>query len=532
VPDADTAPFPRSADLVVLGGGTSGAVVAGRVAERSDRSILVLEAGPDYGPFGAGSWPRGLLDARAIPQGSHSWRYASSARYGQRELPLERARVIGGCSSHNGCAAVWGHRDDYDGWQRLGNPGWGAEALLPLFRAANERMRVRTPALVELGAFHRAVLDAAPAAGLPITADLDDLDGGVGMSVSPINVWEGVRWNAAFAYLDPVRDRPNLTIRGNVLADRLVLERGRVTAVEVITPSGPARVEAGEVVVSAGAYGSPALLLRSGIGPADQLAALGIEPLHPLAGVGENLHDHPAMLQTYAGTPALRDALRGHMGRVTLREEGTIAKARSALCRRAFDLHIYPVASPYWNLPPGAWDAPGFDYAAQNYGGGADWLITIPVATLTPLARGSVRLASRDPQVAPVLDHGNLTDPQDRDLAVLLDGLEIARGLAAQPPLAELIGPQVGPPPELLDRAALQEHVRLSSVHYYHPVGTCRMSPASDPLAVVDAAGRVHGLEGLRVADCSIMPVVPRANTNIPAVVVGEKIAALMLESS
>src|SRR5579884_899792 len=183
---------PKSVDVVVVGGGTAGAVVAGRIAERGDRSVLVLEAGPDYGPFGDGGWPEDLLDARCLATGGHDWGYRSGARYGRRELPLERARVIGGCSAHNGCAAVWGHRLDYEGWERRGNPGWGADALRPYFAAADERLRVRTPERAELGPFHEAVLDAAPPAGLPLIDELNDLDGPPGMAVSPVNVVGGV----------------------------------------------------------------------------------------------------------------------------------------------------------------------------------------------------------------------------------------------------------------------------------------------------------------------------------------------------
>src|SRR5581483_7295950 len=156
---------------------------------------------------------------------------------------LERARVLGGCSAHNGCAAIWGSRDDYDGWERRGNDGWGAAALLPLFRAVDERLRVRVPPPDELTPWQRAVLAAAPSVGIPLVDDLNDLDGTIGIGASPANIANGVRWNTAFAYLDPVRDRPTLTICGHTLAQRVALRGGRVTAIEVIGPQGPARVE-------------------------------------------------------------------------------------------------------------------------------------------------------------------------------------------------------------------------------------------------------------------------------------------------
>ncbi len=509
--EQETQSLPESADVVVIGGGAAGATLAGLLAERSNRSVLVLEAGPDYGPYTEGRWPQGLVDGRNYPVGSHSWNYTSSAKYGERGLVLDRARVLGGCSSHNGCAAVWGHRVDYDGWAALGNPGWSADDLLPFFQAADQRMRVRTPAAGELGAFHEAFLDAMPAAGLERIDNLNDMDGGTGMAISPINVWNGVRWNAAFAALDPVRDRANLAIRGDVLADRLVLEGSRVTGIDVIGPHGPARVRAGEVVVSGGAYGSPALLLRSGIGPEEHLRQVGVAVQHALPGVGENLHDHPAILLTFQGTDELLGRLNGFMEHHVLREEGVISKARSSLSSGPFDLHLYPIGSPYWL-------------------GNGEWLFAIPIATMTTRSRGTLRLASTDPESPPIMDHGYLTDEDDHDLTVLLDGLDIARDMVSHAPLRQLLGPQTSPAPDMLDREALRTHIRANSVHYYHPVGTCKMGPASDPLAVVDARGRVHGLQGLRVADAAIMPFVPRANTNIPSVVVGARVAALMLE--
>ena len=300
-----TGSLPRYADVVVVGGGTSGAIIAGRLAAQSDRTVLLLEAGPDYGPFADGRWPAPLLDARTIPWFDHDWEYTSSARYGEPGMPLQRARVLGGCSAHNGCAAIWGSRHDYDEWERDGNAGWGTAALLPYFHQSMQRLRVRTPRPEEATPWHRAVLDSAPAAGLPLVQDLNDLDEDVGIGLSPVNVADGVRWNTAFAYLDPVRARPNLSIRGGVLVDRVVVEHGTAVALDVSGADGPARVQAGQIVLSAGAFGSPAILLRSGIGDPAELQALGIVPLHPLPGVGRNLHDHPAIAVSFAGTPAL-----------------------------------------------------------------------------------------------------------------------------------------------------------------------------------------------------------------------------------
>lgn len=498
--------LPRYADTVVVGGGTAGAAVAGILAERTDQSVLLLEAGPDYGPYESGNWPSDLLEAFDLAE-SHGWGYDSGQHYADRIIPFQRARVIGGCSSHNGCAAIWGHRADYDGWAELGNDGWSTDELIPFFESVNRRMRVRIPGNDEVTPYHRAMLDAAPAAGIPLVHDLNNLDEPIGMAPSPANIWNGVRWNSAFAYLDPVRYLSNLTIVGNVLTDRLIVENGRVSGVRVVGPDGPSMVSAGRVVVSGGTYGSPAILLRSGIGDPTALAEIGVKPVHDLTGVGENLHDHSAAYLEFAGTDDLRCQMTAFRETNWMPEEQTIAKARSSQCTDAFDLHIYPEGGPYAN-----------DRSA--------WSFIMPVACMTPQSRGRLLLTSSDPDAAPVFEHGYLSDVDRADLRVLADGIEIAREITNQPQLRELIGPEWAPGLDIGSRDQLERWIERMVVHYYHPVGTCKMGPVSDARAVVDPRGKIHGLEGAYVADCSIMPVIPRANTNIPAAVVGERIAS------
>jgi choline dehydrogenase len=494
---------PRSVDTLVLGGGTSGAVIAGRLVEASEESVLVAEAGPDYGAFGD-EWPRDLVDARALAN-SHDWGYSSGALLKDRVVPFERARVIGGCSSHNGCAAIWGHRLDYDTWAEAGNDGWSTDDLLPFFQAANDRMRVRQPVVADATPFQHACLDAAAAAGIPLAGNLNDLDDPVGMALSPANIVDGVRWNSAFAYLDPVRGRRNLRIAGNHLADRLLIEHGRIVGARLIGPDGPVEVRASRTIVSAGTYGSPAILLRSGIGNPAELRAIGIAPVHDLPGVGRNLHDHPAISLEFAGTQTLVDRMTAFGAEHWMPEEQTIAKLRSARCTEAFDLHIYPVGGP----------------AADTAAG---WRWGFPVACMTPRSRGSLRLVSADPETAPTLDHNYLGDPDGYDRAVLADGIRIAREMTNQEPLRTLLGEEITDAAPL-DEQAVAQFLTGTVAHYYHPVGTCKMGPARDHEAVVDPRGKIHGLDGGYVADCSIMPVIPRANTNIPAIVVGERIA-------
>jgi choline dehydrogenase len=507
--------IPRDADTVVIGGGTAGAVVAGLLAERSEERVLVLEAGPDYGAFGDGCWPADLLDARALGY-SHDWKYTSRDTYPGRVVNFERAMVIGGCSAHNGCAAIWGSRIDYDGWAVMGLEGWATEDLIPFFESAMSRLRVRDYAPDEVTPFHRVCLDAAATIGIPPTENLNDLDADEGIATSPVNIWNGTRWNAAFAYLDPVRSRPNLTVVGKCAVDRLVIEGNRVSGVRFIGPDGPAEVAAERVVVAGGTYGSPAVLLRSGVGDPDELRALGIEPRLSLPGVGRNLHDHPAVMVTYEGTRELEGLMGAFAAQHWMPEEQTIAKIRSRhypAGEPGFDLHIYPVGGPDSTTETG-------------------WHWYFPVACMTPRSRGSLTLRSTDPTGEPRIEHQYCCDPEGHDRTILADGVRIAHEMTNQAGLRELLGKELAPGAAVRDEAAIDRWIDESIGHYYHPVGTCAMGLASDPMAVTDARGRIHGLDNALVADCSIIPVIPRANTNIPAVAIGERIATWLLGGS
>ncbi len=502
---------PPFADTVVIGGGTAGAAVAGILAEGSDQSVLLIEAGPDYGAFTDGRWPDELCDARALAL-SHDWGFDSGQLYGRRVVRFERARVLGGCSAHNGCAEIWGSAADYDGWAALGNPGWSANDLLPLFQAGANRLRVRVPPDDEITPYQRIFLESSAAAGIPRVSDLNDLDEKIGIAASPVNIVDGVRWNTSFAYLDPVRARPNLKVVGGALTDRLVVSSGRVESIRLMTSEGGLEIEAGRVVLAAGTYGSPAILLRSGIGDAAALRAIGVAPVHELRGVGRNLHDHPMVTLSFSGTRELETMMSSFAESHWMPEEQTIAKARSTRCTEAFDLHIFPVGGPDPETKSG-------------------WHWYLPVACVRPLSRGELRVTSADPDERPILDHGYLSDSGGQDLDVLIDGVILARETASQPSVRRLLGREVWPGPSRTSRAQLAESVRRNFTHYNHPVGTCRMGPQRDLDAVVDARGGVHGIHNLFVADASIMPVIPRANTNMPTLVIGERIARWLLES-
>jgi choline dehydrogenase len=484
------------ADVVVVGGGTSGAAVAGLLAEGSSARVLVLEAGPDYGARDSGRWPGDLLDARAMPI-THAWGYDSGPLYPERVIPFDRARVIGGCSSHNGCAALWGSRSDYDGWDAA---GWSANELLPIFHEVSRRMRVRRGDEAELGPYHRAVLDAAEALGIPRVDDLNDLDSDVGAGPFAANIRDGIRWNAAFAYLDPVREQPDLAVAGDVIVDRIEVRTGAPARVHAIRDGRALVIEADRVVLSSGTYGTPAILLRSGIGPAAHLGELGVDTLVDLPGVGANLHDHLLMGVLWAPKQPIPAP------EYNLAESSMFLRSHPDMF--VPDLHFMfihvPFHLPTYSVPEGSW--------------------TIGVGLVRPASRGSVRLRSTALDDKPLIDPGYLAEAAD--VEAMVRGTKLARDLASAAAFDPWRGEEALPGESVQSDAELEDFVRHAAGSYFHPVGTCRMGVRPD--AVVDPSLRVRGVQGLRVADASVMPSIVSANTNTAAMVIGEKAADLL----
>lgn len=509
--------LPASTDILVVGSGTCGAAIAGRLVENLNAKVTLLEAGPDFGHRESGNWPEPFLNAYRYPLEFNDWGYVSSSKHGKPGLQLPRARVMGGCSSHNGCGAVWGHRLDYDGWRDLGNPGWGADELLPLFHEAVRKLQVTTPPRDEFHPWFNACLDAGDAAGLPYTPDMSSFDIDAAFGLFPFNIVDHTRWNCAFAYLDPVRDRDNLTIIGDALVDRVLVENGRAVGVVAVIGGEEVTIRATETILCGGVYGTPLILQRSGIGAAADLAPFDIPVIHELPGVGQNLLDHVTYPVHFSGTPELVAGMEEYDARdAPFRQAGPLANARSTYCTAGYDLHLYPFS----NRASRAWietvNAPS-----------DDWIFTIWSAPMVIKSRGTIKITSRDPEAQPIIDHAYLTDPEDQDLKILRDGVDCIRHLVAQEPLRSLAGKEIAPGPITWDEFVVD--ARAICGHDYHPVGSCKMGPATDPLAVVDATGAVHGLPGLTIGDAAIMPEIPRANTNIPALVVGENIAKMQI---
>jgi choline dehydrogenase len=371
-------------DVVVAGGGTAGCVLAARLSEDGSRSVCLVEAGPDYGPHDAGRWPDDLLDGTRLAF-SHSW---ETDRDDRSQL---RARVLGGCSAHNACVVLRGARPDYD-W----GYGWSYSVLEPYFERAEAMLRVRVLTGDELTPWHAAWADAA----------------GDGVILHPVNMVGDVRWNAAFAYVDPARARPNLTILADTLADR-------IDGDTLLTDRGPIRARA--IVLAAGAYGSPAILLRSGLGPP----------------VGENLRDHVGAGIGWEPTRKLVD------------EVEALPMAQITICRSEGGLFLFPALD----------DGPEISAAAF---------------AMKPRSTGRIRLNADDPRAPLAIDHGFLSDPADAE--VVAEGIDVLRELAASPEVKPYAARELRPGPDV---PAL-EHARAARRGFFHPVGTCALGVVAE----------------------------------------------------
>jgi choline dehydrogenase len=454
-------------------------VIASRLSEDLERTVCLIEAGPDYGPHSAGDWPADLLDPRGLTF-THDWGCG-----GEDERSLG-ARVIGGSSTHNACMAVAGTAEDYDEW----GDAWAWARFAPYLARARTMLEVCPANTSAPAPMHVAFLEAAARLGLPFLDDADDPRSPTGAARIPVNIVDGTRWNAAFAYLDGARARPNLTVIANTLVDRIVLDGVRATG--AITVSGE-RIDADVVVLTAGAYFTPSILLRSGIGPAPELARHQI-PLVVGLPVGEVLLDHHGTGINWQSTELLTRATADHVRRTgPLFAPHALIKAASSACDvGSWDLHLV------------SW---------TNAANGSDkYEASVGVFHMKPGSAGRLRLRSRDPRDLPDVERGFLGDSSD--LTTIVEGLELARALAEQEPLAGLLGPELAPGDEPLD-----SYTRRMMRNYFHPAGTCGIGH------VVDDSGRVLGIDRLFVADASIMPTIPRANTNLTTAAVAERMA-------
>jgi choline dehydrogenase len=489
-------------DVLVVGGGAAGCVMAARLSEDPARRVLLLEAGPDFRAHP----PADVRDGWQ-PTTGHDWGYAAVPDDAGVVRALPRGKLLGGCSSTNATFALRGHPADYDAWARAGNQGWSFADVLPYFTCLESDadfggapwhgdsgpLPVRRYLGGELTDVAWAGMAALADTGAATVPDANE-PGAVGVSPLPVNTRDGRRISTAVAYLPAGRSRPGLTIRCDTEVAVLLTSRARVTGVRLASGE---QVHAGRVVVCCGAYGSPALLLRSGIGPAAQLRALGIAVVADLPGVGGNLIDHPAVSVDLRYRRPVRKVPRFQAA----------ATFRSTRARP--------------DGPPDLQCIVGGPFA------GDPATFFLGAALLKPRSRGSVRLRSADPAAAPRIDLGYFREPSDLDR--LAEAVARAREAARAPAVTELSGgTELAPGADDGAGGSLRGWIRRSVWTYHHPVGTCAMGTDPAAGAVTGASGEVHGIAGLTVSDASVMPDIPSANTQLATIMVAERIASLL----
>jgi len=526
-------------DVIIVGAGTAGCLLANRLSADPQCRVALIEAGgsDDY------LWihvPVGYLYCIGNPRTDWCWQTETETGLNGRAIRYPRGRVLGGCSSINGMIYMRGQRQDYDGWRDGDgygpNPGWGWDDVLPRFiahedhhRGANAHHGAGGEWRVERQRVSWRILDAfaraAAEQGIPPVDDFNRGDN-FGCGAFEVNQRRGVRWNAARAFLHPVRRRPNLQVFTHMQVERLLFDGRRCIGVETRRDGQRGQLTArAEVLLAAGAVASPVLLERSGVGEPAHVQALGVPLVQPLAGVGENLQDHLQLrmafkvggvrtLNTLARGPLMKAALAlqyiaTRRGPLTMSPSqlGVFARSDGGQGRANVEYHVQPLSLDRFGEPLHPFDA-----------------FTASVCNLRPAARGSVHARATEVDAAPIIQPNYLSAAEDRRVAI--DALRLTRRIVASPALARFAPQEFLPGPRWHTDDELAHAAGDVGTTIFHPVGTAKMGPAADPRAVVDADLRVHGCCGLRVIDASIMPTITSGNTNAPTLMLAEVGAA------